>query len=354
MAGLTVSASVLRQKNLDLYLFAMNSEDLNRIAYVTPRSHDDPTEIQRIVNEGRVAKISKYIQEANTLLPTAIVVSLAEEVEVQDTDDSKRKIIKFPDAEGKFAYILDGQHRLAGFKDQPTQFDLPVVAMYGADEATRAKLFADINSKQERITDVLILELYYQIKELSPDEAFLLDVIHFLNAAGDSPIAGKVKVLDDDRGTWVKNTILKRFLKPAVAESGLSVMPAGQAATVVKEYLKAVKATWPDAWGNNRDFSLSSSVGLEVMVRVLPVAAKRVDLNAAREYTAANFEEQLKPIRNVTLQIPISDDVKVPLTLDWEKKAVTFLSRGQRGRDLLVDQLRKVLFAADVPASQTD
>jgi DGQHR domain-containing protein len=353
MAGFTVGATVLRQKNLDLYLFAMNSAHLNKIAYVTPRSHDDPTEIQRILNEARVAKITKYIQEANTLLPTAIVVSLGEEVLIRDTEDPKRKIITFPDKEGKFAYILDGQHRLAGFKNQPTQFDLPVVAMHGADEATRAKVFADINSKQERITDVLILELYYQIKELSPDEAFLLDVIHLLNTADDSPIAGKVKVLDDDRGTWVKNTILKRFLKPAVAEGGLNVVAAGQAATIVREYLKALRNTWPEAWGNNKEYSLSSSVGLEVMIRVLPVVKGRVDLNAGREYTAKNFEDQLRPLKNVELRIPVSDGVEVPLILDWKKDSLNLLSRGQKGRNLLVDELRRVLHAADAPTGDT-
>jgi len=40
MAGLVVTAHVLKQKGYNLYLFPMNSRELGRLCYVTPRSHD--------------------------------------------------------------------------------------------------------------------------------------------------------------------------------------------------------------------------------------------------------------------------------------------------------------------------
>ena len=97
------------------------------------------------------------------------------------------KVIRFPNDEGKYAYILDGQHRLEGFKHSDgIEFDLPVVAIYNADDTLRGKIFADINSKQERVSDMHLLSLYYQIKELPADDSSVMDVLNQLNTDTDS------------------------------------------------------------------------------------------------------------------------------------------------------------------------
>ena len=85
----------------------MNSAELKRICYVTPRSHDAPDEIQRIVNTPRAKQIGEYIKQANSLFPNSIVVSLTDAVHVQDSGTPKVKVLQFPETEGKFAYILD-------------------------------------------------------------------------------------------------------------------------------------------------------------------------------------------------------------------------------------------------------
>src|SRR3954466_9746539 len=108
MAGFDVNAFVLRQKNHELYLFSLSSEVLDRIAYVTPRSNDDPNEIQRILKKRHTKEIAKYIEDPTPLLPTAVVVSLAAEVGVQSTGDPNLRVITFPEETGKFAYVLDG------------------------------------------------------------------------------------------------------------------------------------------------------------------------------------------------------------------------------------------------------
>ncbi len=115
MAGFSINATVLKQNGRDLYCFAMNSTQLARISYVTPRSKDDPEEIQRILSVPRAKEIGEYIKQTNSLLPNAIIVSLTSEVEVYPSGTDGIRIIRFPDEGGKFAYILDGQHRLAGF-----------------------------------------------------------------------------------------------------------------------------------------------------------------------------------------------------------------------------------------------
>src|SRR5687767_10938608 len=140
MAGLTVNAVVLNQSGYELYCFAMKSSTLREICYVTPRTKDDPEEIQRLVDIGRAKKIGEYIKQTHALLPNAVVVSLTDEVTVSSTGDPTVRTLTFPSSSGKFAYILDGQHRLKGFEfSDGKDFDLPVVALHGADEALRGK-----------------------------------------------------------------------------------------------------------------------------------------------------------------------------------------------------------------------
>lgn len=347
MAGPTVDAVVMRQRGTDLFLFSMRSDALNDLCYVTPRSHDNPEEVQRILSEKRAKEIGAYIQEENTLLPTAIVVSLEPDVEVRDTGTPGVKTLAFPDVSGKFAYVLDGQHRLAGFRHSgAVQFDLPVIALYNADEALRAKVFADINSKQEKITDVLILELYYQIKELGADDSGLMDVIHGLNDLADSPLKGRIKVLDDDKGTWIKNTILKRFLTRAVKPSGISVKSSAQQTTIIKEYFKAIAELWPDAWADRKGHSLCGSFGFEVMLAIFPQVKHRVDLNAAKEYSAKNFIAQMQPLEGSTMSIKVSEGEDVKLVVDWQRGNLQLLSN-QPGRERLIDHFRDLLAQAD-------
>jgi hypothetical protein len=49
MADLRVKAVTMRQKSHTLYLFSMRSSVLAPITYVTPRSQNDPEEVQRIL-----------------------------------------------------------------------------------------------------------------------------------------------------------------------------------------------------------------------------------------------------------------------------------------------------------------
>jgi DGQHR domain-containing protein len=336
----------MKQKHQELFLFAMNSRQLNRICYVTPRSHDDPQEIQRILKKPRAKLIASYLEQATNLLPTAIVVSLDQEVVIAETGTPGTRTITFPDEAGKFAYVLDGQHRLAGFKESPIQFDLPVVALYGADEATRAKVFADINSKQERITDTHILELYYQVKDLGVEETAVVDVIHTLNEMPGSPLQSRIKTRDDDKNTWVKNTILKRFLVRALKPSGISVKSPAQQASILAEYLKAVRLLWPNAW-DQKGYVLSSSVGLEVMLGVFPAAKHRVDLNRQKEYGAESFLSQIEPLREADVPFELPDGSTSSIRVDWKKDRIKFLSSSQRGRNLLIDAFNRVLHESD-------
>jgi DGQHR domain-containing protein len=337
----------MKQKAQTLYLFAMNSEVLSQIAYVTPRSQEDPDEIQRLVNPARAKDIGRYIQEDLSLFPNALVVSLDGEVEVQQIGAGDEVTLVFPESEGKFAYILDGQHRLAGFQySEGIQFDLPVVALPKANESLRGKIFADINSKQVKVSDVHLLDLYYGLGVLPAEDDATVKVVKMLGEQEDSPLEGKIKFLDDQTGAWVKNTAVTKWLGAHTKTGGaLSNKTPGEQAMIFKEYFRGVESTWPEAWGNRKDYALCKPFGLEVIAGIFRAVKHRVDLNGGRQYTGDNFRDQLLVLTTAEIK-PFGgvDNISIPLT--WEVGPMGPLSNAS-GRSLIIRQLVHTLQEAD-------
>lgn len=344
MAGFAVSAVVLKQQGRELYCFGMASDVLNRIAYVTPRSHDDPDEIQRIVDARRAKAIGAYLKGTTSLLPNSVVVSLTSDVQITDGGTEGVKVLNFPETDGKFAYVLDGQHRLEGFKySDGVVYDLPVVAIYNADEALRGKIFADINSKQVKVSDVHLLSLYYQIKDLPSDDSSVMDVVMKLGTDEGSPLKGRVKVMDGDKGWWVTNTGLKKWLAPHLGSGGVlaSKSPSEQA-EIMKEYFKAISQVWPVAWNDRGKYNLVRPIGIEIMLGVFGAVKHRCDLNAGRQYTAGTFNSQMEPLKSAEITLPGGGT----LAMDWLRGPMGVMSNAAT-RTLISRQLIDILRSAD-------
>jgi len=344
MAQLTVNAIVLKQNGIDLYLFSMNSKHLRKMCFVAPRGTENPEEIQRILKPKRAQEIGEYIKQPTSILPNVIVINLPETVKILPTSKENEVTIQLPDIEGKFCYILDGQHRLAGFEySEGIEFDLPIVALYNADEHMRGKVFADINSKQEKVSDVHILELYYQIKELPADETATMDIIHRLAKDNDSPFFEKIKLFDGEKNKWVKNKPLKQRLAPHVENGGVLYGKTSAVQTqIIKEYLKAVQAVWNDAWGNNDEYVLTKNMGIEIIFSIFVEVKHRCDLNEGKQYTKENFTRQLQPLVNCEIEMP----GEAKIIMNWERSKMGILAH-RAGRTLITKQFKNILRKAD-------
>lgn len=340
MAQIRLIATVLKQKNVELYLFAMNSAALLKLCYVTPKSKDDLKEVQRVFKEARAKDIAKFVQLENSLLPNAIVLDLTEEVTIEASDRPDQRIITFPSEDGKYAYVLDGQHRLKAFEfSSATQFDLPVVALHKAPAVLRGRVFADINSKQVTVESAHLLQLYYEFHELSSEESATMDIVASLHDDQDSPLCQKIKIMDGQKGTWVTNKQLKNYIGIYTRVGGiLSGKPSAQQMTILKEYLKAVKQLWPDAHESRKDYALWKSMGLELVMGVFDLAKQHCDLHRGFQYTSANFCDALKPLVDAELVVPGGGTV----ALDWRRGRLAPFANNQ-GRKLLLAQMRDKL-----------
>jgi DGQHR domain-containing protein len=160
----------------------MSSALLRQITFVTPRSEENPDELQRVYSESRAKEIGAWIKEENSLLPNAIVVDFKNDVEIEPTANPDIATITIPDPSQvenpKIAYILDGQHRVKGFEfSDGVEFDLAVIAVHNVSDNVRGKIFIDINSKQVRVDERLLLDLMAGTKSLAQDDDRVYQVI---------------------------------------------------------------------------------------------------------------------------------------------------------------------------------
>ena len=323
MDSIKIPATVLKQKDKELYLFKMSSALLKKITYVTPRSEDNPDELQRVYSESRAKEIGSWIKEENSLLPNAIVVDFKDDVKIDPTADHDIVTITIPQPEGtddpKIAYILDGQHRVKGFEfSDGVDFDLAVIAVHKVSDNVRGKIFIDINSKQVKVDERLLLDLMAGTKSLVKDDDRVYQVIKGLDTNSDSPLHSKIQFLPEQKNKWVKNTNLFKNLKAHISNGGvLYNKTTGQQIEILSSYFSAVKEVFPDQWGDSKNYVLTRNQGIEIMCGIFREVKQRCDLYESRSYTKNSFLNQVGILKDKTLNLTLESNQIISIPLNW-------------------------------------
>jgi DNA phosphorothioation-associated DGQHR protein 1 len=169
----------------------------------------------------RQHEIGAYIQRLDAAFPNAIILAANSDPESGRTssemvgDDGKsedaadfnwrieqedgRDMLIIPSRRA-LAAIIDGQHRLDGFKEAGSpsiDMELPCSIFMDLPKPFQAQIFATINSTQKQVDRSLTYELFgYNIAEepeerWSPDK-FAVFLMRRLNTLEDSPLRGRV------------------------------------------------------------------------------------------------------------------------------------------------------------------
>jgi DGQHR domain-containing protein len=187
------------------YNFLIRPFDLLKIAFIShkqSRNIEDFETYQRMLNPRRLESIAMYIDNGGQF-PTNIVINIKTKKDLrfdkkEAIGESSFGTLYLPSHYGS-AWVIDGQHRLYGYVyskriekggDDKTTF--PVLAYENLPPMKEADLFVDINSKQERVKQNLIKEIYANLKWESKDEKEKLDALRSktaikLNSVSKSP-----------------------------------------------------------------------------------------------------------------------------------------------------------------------
>lgn len=343
--GLTNRVMATRGKMGDhtFFTFLIRPDELLKIAYVghkASRDIDSLETYQRMLQPIRLKKIAGYINDGGKF-PTNIVVNLKTPKRNRLRFDAKEKYgegtlgeLYLPPTYAS-AWIIDGQHRLYGYAyaraagngfNQDSTL-LPVLAFEDLPADEEMNLFIDINSKQVKVRNNLLVELYSDLHWQSPNpgeafQALLSRIAARLNNEGTSPLNNRM-VVSGKRKTssrCLTQTSIQAGLREAklLGTYGNGAITPGplstarkddyqpnlrKSVTVLSDCLRLFSTNLPDHWklGDHREENLCgylcTNIGIRAMFLIIKDIADHIEYKDSIKLCYFDAEETFAEIR---------------------------------------------------------
>ena len=187
-------------KDTPAYSFIARVDELLETCYIQRRYNNDEG-YQRALDYERIRNISDQINKEKIIaFPNSIIVNSERKIGMDQytkEDCPKTSPINLPISYCELK-VVDGQHRLLGFSkvDQVIQKQsyLPVIAFENLDKRDEIKMFVDINSKQKRVDQNLVLYLKksfeWNISDKEYYEKMSVQIAEYLEKQG--PLKNKI------------------------------------------------------------------------------------------------------------------------------------------------------------------
>lgn len=273
--------------------------------------------IQRELSKSRLKDLSQYVNLEYATFPTSVILAIDQRcvslTEVEGCAGLYRlEVSAYDGSEGDApipldasAFVVDGQHRLAGLESRDPEkdpFEVNVSIFVGAVLADQAEIFSRVNLAQTKVNKSLTYDLLEYAKEKSPHKV-AHDVVVALNADLQGPFHEKIKRLGVrtpglDNETLAQATVvngLLRYLPPNQEKErtkslfGLSRKSEPKESwrsrifidfyreddfaailLIVSNYFEAVADKWPDAWNRPQEGQiLARTTGFNALIRFL-------------------------------------------------------------------------------------
>lgn len=244
-----------------IYTFAMRVGDLLQVQYVASRGvSTEQGAVQRILNKSRVDAISKFVLSGNSFVNTFIL----NWTDTQYMPKVKKETLVLP-LQGRFAQMLDGQHRIAGLQEavnvQPEIADMEVLVslFIGLNTKEAARIFLNINSEQKPVPRSLIYDLFGEAYN-DPESALtrVTDIVSFLNDTPESPYYGRVHYPGKPNSqSLIDLAIMVNAMKPAFERNGafnkFQLSEIETQRKIVLNFYTAIKNKYEDVWDKPKE-----------------------------------------------------------------------------------------------------
>jgi len=277
--NIRVPATKGKMGGVVFYTFLISPEQLLKIAYVGHKNSKGPDALdtyQRMLKPRRLKDIAQYINNGGKF-PTNIVVNLHYKKHLNFIKKDEIGELSFgelilPNCYAA-AWVIDGQHRLFGYalSDRATSSVVPVLAFVNLDSTSQKNMFVDINHKQVKVPQGLLLDLYSELHWGSeiPSEAvtsLCSKVTKVLGASNNSPLNGRIVIGEKKKTNYtcltiatITSSLLKEQLigTPSSKDDTLIVGPLGdsdlhkalkRATEFLSAFFAVIKDALPDQW----------------------------------------------------------------------------------------------------------
>jgi DGQHR domain-containing protein len=308
-------ATQIRQKDGVFYFASYPAEDLLRRVRFISRYYDDGAQLaaqpptagddigrfiariektdkafQRDLSRSKIRALKNFYETAAAQppIPGTVLLFTAEELSFKPMG-ALDNAGHLQDPRDKYL-IIDGQHRLAALhfylRDRPEEaatIHVPCIIFDGRSEDFATEMFVIINSTPTRINKSHLVDLYERVSWAEPDRKFAARLVDMLYSESDSPLRYRINRLGgrSQKEKWILQAELFNELLRWVQSDWKAIQRAGPTRRtaeryygVMRDFLKAAKEVWGDAWGHPR-FMVTKPVTLKAMLRCCADLARR-------------------------------------------------------------------------------
>jgi DGQHR domain-containing protein len=305
-----------KQEGHQMFVGTMSVADLLSLGKVDVYSREGGEEkgYQRAPEAGRALKIARYLQkDPKPLVPTTVLLSYRGSLQYEEKGNN---LVEVTLPEGESLWIVDGQHRIFGFRraiedlgiERLRDYVLPVVIVENPAITDEANQFRIINETMKKVrTDlarhILAMKLVNEgaVGRRSLREANRLwdaqavEVYRKLNSDADSPWHGRIQMPNDakDDRHIVRALSFGTSLKDLLTDVIWSTEPTDRLAEMVKSYWQAWQAVCPECFDDADNYVLLKTPGVFSCHRLLVVVLNALRKKGVTEPKVSDFKKVL-------------------------------------------------------------
>jgi DGQHR domain-containing protein len=280
-------AFVVTQGKHRFFSLVLPSDLLAQTCTVEPRAENPIDGFQRLLDERRARSIARYIDAGFGTVPGAVVLSAQTRAHLAYEEDEGA--LSFRNDPRAFL-IIDGQHRVFGFKLAKSSVNVPVVIYDKLTRAQECRLFMDINTKQRPVPNELLLDIRRLSSVETETEALMHDVFDLFHSHEDSALAGFLISAERKKGMISRVTFNSglRSIKHAFVGA-----PAEEVYAILNAYIRACR----HGLGLHAiDENIAHPALFKALMLLFTNVAERVADRHKGKYSVRNFEEVLIPL----------------------------------------------------------
>ncbi|WP_336031193.1 DGQHR domain-containing protein DpdB [Geodermatophilus sp. FMUSA9-8] len=301
--------SVLQPSGTPVFLFTVTAAELLEVADISRISRDEEGQLigyQRPEVRRHVNQIVEYLDGDSVLFPHAVIVALPSTVKFRQsrgpgTHDglAAAGTLEIPlpkPGEPRPGWLVDGQQRaLALARTKRQDLPVPVTAFIADDIEVQRDQFLRVNNVQplpRGLVTELLPEVWTSLSPKMSAKRIPSALVDLLNRQPASPFHGLIKRAStpetEKTQAVVTDTVLVSAIEESLNSSAGALYPYRNMATAETDidgiyrlllcYWRAVRATFPDAWGLPPTQSrLMHGTGLRAMARLMDRVMLTID-----------------------------------------------------------------------------
>ncbi|MDH4378393.1 MAG: DGQHR domain-containing protein [Vampirovibrionales bacterium] len=289
-----VTFSLIRQGSYRFYSLTLLSDVLADTCFVSTRDEDNEMGFQRLLDKKRAQDIARYIDSGSGSIPNAVILSAQSDAEFEIKRGGRAlKFKRHP----KAFLILDGQHRVWGYRLAESELKVPVIIYQGLTRTQETRLFIDINTKQKPVPNELLLDIKYLAEIETNSENILRELFNNFNSNSNSSLFGLLSPHGKGKNKISRTTFNSAFQSISDSISNRDVVELYE---IFNAYFSSIYMLLKKI---GADESLINPIIFRSLVAFFPEVASRVKDRFEGEYTKTNFREVLEPAFNKVSKI---------------------------------------------------